>query len=314
MQQEFRPSKIEEVFGQDHLKPMIYRWLNNPADIPHAILFHGPYGCAKTTLARMIARALASEQDIIEMNAAASRGIDDVRDIADNTQFSGLSGNKVYIIDELHAMTAAAQSALLKVIEDPKEGIYFILCTTDYAKLLDTIRSRCTKLEVRLLTEQEAFALMKFLNPNISEDLMVAIYLASGGHARDIVKSVAVGMTHPQAIQQAVTNIQNAQSALVGYFKGEQVDTWAALSADESALKMLCDYVCDNPAVLGSCFTKENYNNLLQQRANAVLYLISHKQRYIHILSLRYEDKSDVNSILAAIKSSGAGVNVQVQQ
>jgi hypothetical protein len=291
MKQEFRPAKIEEIFGQEHLKPMLYRWVNNPAEIPKAILLHGPYGCAKTTIARILAKTVASEQDTHEMNAAAARGIDDVRDIADSTSYSGLSGNKVYIIDELHSMTAAAQSALLKVIEEPKEGIYFILCTTDYAKLLDTIRSRCTKLEVKLLSEQEAFSLMRFLDPNISEDLMVNIYLSSGGHARDIVKSVSVGMTHPQVIMNAVINITNAQNAVAGWFKGDQVDPWAALSVEESALRMLCDYVCDNPAVLGPYFTKENYHQLLQQRANAILYLISQKQRYIHIISLRFPNE-----------------------
>jgi DNA polymerase III gamma/tau subunit len=288
MQQEFRPQKIEEIFGQEHIKPMLYRWLSNPQEIPKSILLHGPYGCSKTTIARMLAKTLAHEQDIMEMNAAAARGIDDVRDIADNTAFSGLSGNKVYIIDELHMMTPAAQSALLKVIEEPKEGIYFILCTTDYAKLLDTIRSRCTKLEVKLLTEQEAFSLMQFLNPQISEDLMVNIYLASGGHARDIVKSVAVGISHPQVITQAVANIASAQSAIAKWYKGENSEVWAVLAADESALRMLCDYVCDNPAILGAYFTKENYHQLLVQRANSLLYLVTQKQRYIHAISLRY--------------------------
>lgn len=289
MQAEFRPTTVEELFGQDHLKGILIKWLNNPTEIPKSILLHGPYGCAKTSIARMLAAKLTTNPtDIHEMNAAAARGIDDVRDIADSTSFSGFGGNKVYIIDELHSMTPAAQSALLKVIEEPKEGVYFILCTTDYAKLLDTIRSRCTKLEVRLLSEQASFELMKMLDSSLSEEMMFNIYLSSGGHARDIVKSVAIGKSHPQVITQTVANINNAHATIAAWYKGDTCDPWSILSADESALRMLCDYVCDTPAILGNYFTKDNYHQLLQNRAHSLVYLITQKHRYIHMISLRY--------------------------
>ncbi len=305
MQKEFRPSKIEEVFGQDHIKPTISRWIHNPESIPKALLLHGPYGCSKTTFARMLANVLTtSPTDIHEINAANANGVDDVRAIAESTAYSGFGGNKVYILDEFHMMTAQAQSALLKVIEEPNEGIYFIFCTTDFAKLLPQIRSRCTSLEVKLLSETEAFALMKFLDSSVSEDLMTQIYLSSGGHARDIVKALAVGISHPQAIAQIVANINNAQANVRGWFEGKaDVNPWEYLNADEPSLRMLCDFVCDNPSVLGPYFTQGNYNQLLQQRANSLIYLVTQKQRYIHMISLRYPDSelSALHQVVQAI-------------
>jgi len=294
---DFRPSKLSEVFGQEHLKPIINKWLNNPADIPKAILFHGPYGCTKTTFARMLANALASNpSDIQEINAANTNGIDDVRAIAEDTLFSGFGTAKVYILDEFHSMTKQAQEALLKVIEEPKEGIYFIFCTTDVQKLIPTIRSRCTALEVRKLSETEAFALMKFLNPEITEDLMTTIYMSADGHARDIVKAVSVGMANPQAIQQLAVNISNAQNIIHDYFnpkEGSTANPWELVNADESYLRMLCDQVCDNPSILGNYFNKDNYQQMLVNRANSLVFLITQKQRFIHLISLRYPSTSE---------------------
>lgn len=286
---EFRPSSLNEVFGQEHLKPILHRWINDLSQVPQSLLLHGPYGMGKTSIARILASKIASESDIHEMNAAAARGIDDVRAIAEDTVFSGLSGNKVYIIDELHMMTPQAQSALLKVIEEPQPGIYFMLCTTDYAKLLDTIRSRCTKLELRLLSESEGMALIDHVGgKDLPENLKTQIFLASGGHARDIVKQTMVGLSNPTAITSIVVNINESVNILAKWFQGQAVDVWQVLNLDEPGMKQLNDYVADNPTILGNYMTKDNYHNILLQRANATLYLISQKQRLLHLILLRY--------------------------
>lgn len=286
---EFRPSKIEELFGQDHLKPILSEWFTDVRKIPQSILMHGPYGTGKTSIARMIAEKLATNPtDINEMNAAASRGIDDIRDLADSTMFSGLGGNKVYIVDELHQMTPAAQSALLKVIEEPKPGIYFILCTTDFAKLLDTIRSRCTKLEVRLLDETNCFALMNYLNPNLSQEIKEDIYYSSGGHARDIVKAVAIGTSNPTVIIRNASDIRSAFDLVGKWFNGENVDWFKILNMDEQSFRSICDHFCDNPTMLGMWFKFDVYDKLLQKRADSLLYLITQKQRFIHLMMVRY--------------------------
>lgn len=290
MNQEFRPQTIEQIFGQDHLKPLLIRWVHDPNQIPQSLLIHGPYGMGKTSIARILAKKLASDGDIHEMNAAASRGIDDVRAIAEDTVFSGLAGNKVYIIDELHAMTAAAQSALLKVIEEPRPGIYFMLCTTDYAKLLDTIRSRCTQIDVRLLSEQEGLSLIDYvggsdLDPNTKQK----IYMSSNGHARDIVKSVSVGMHNPKLIDEALGTVDTSIKTLTQYMRAPDPTLWSAAAVDEHTAKTVADFFLDHPELWGNNFTRDGYNQALHLKAQATLYLVTQKQRIIHLLSLPYK-------------------------
>lgn len=294
MEIKFRPTKVEELFGQQHLHDLIKKWLANPETIPQSLLIHGPYGTGKTSIARILAESLVSNPgDINEMNAAASRGIDDVRAIAEDTAFHALGKAKVYIIDELHQMTPAAQQALLKVIEEPKPGTYFILCTTDYEKLVPMIRSRCSKIQVHSLGEPDAMALIdhvggKDLAPNIKYD----IFLASDGHARDIVKMVGMAQVQPRTVSAIATNIRNAQEMLAGWLSGQVNDATPLLQIDDQGAKLLADSVCDNPLLYLSLYNQHAftiYSALLKARADGTLYLISHKQRLQQILMLRYE-------------------------
>lgn len=193
MLRNFRPSKIEEVFGQDHIIKSITPWLQNTEVMPNSILFAGHYGCGKTTLARILAYSLTTNpNDVTEINAAEARGIDDVRGWIEQANLSGWGGYKTFIIDELHQMTNAAQSALLKVIEEPPKKVKFFLCTTEPGKLLDTIRSRCHKLTFNLLNQTATRQLVEHVlqvSPNqLSDDLIYQIHAKTNGHARDIVK------------------------------------------------------------------------------------------------------------------------------
>ena len=133
-----RPDDIGKIFGQDHIQELLITWLEDPSKVPASLLISGPYGTGKTTIARLLAKKLAgSSTDIIEINAANSRGIDDARQWAEAARFSPLgTGAKVFIIDELHQMTSAAQSALLKVIEEPPQKIHFFLCSHQSSEYL----------------------------------------------------------------------------------------------------------------------------------------------------------------------------------
>src|SRR5574344_3106515 len=162
----YRPQTFDEVAGQ---KPIV-RTLKNAltsGKIAPAYLFAGPRGTGKTTMARLLAKALNCDEgigkqcnkcsnclainegthpDVLEIDAASNNGVDEVRDLIDKVKYSTILGKyKVYIIDEVHMMTTGAFNALLKTLEEPPEHVIFILATTEPHKILPTILSRCQR-------------------------------------------------------------------------------------------------------------------------------------------------------------------------
>ena len=161
----YRPQTFEEVVGQE----AVVRTLTNALSqgkVRQAYLFAGPRGTGKTSLARILAKAVNCEHgptptpdntchacvtitngnslDVIEMDAASQRGIDDIRDIRDRVVLQPVEGrSKIYILDEAHQLTEAAWNALLKLIEEPPPHLLFVFCTTELQKVLPTVRSRC---------------------------------------------------------------------------------------------------------------------------------------------------------------------------
>jgi DNA polymerase III subunit gamma/tau len=161
----YRPQDFDEVVGQD----AIVRTLKNAissGQVRQAYLFAGPRGTGKTSLARILAKGLNCVQgptptpdktcnacvtiangtslDVVEMDAASQRGIDDIREIRERVVLQPAEGRyKVYILDEAHQLTDAAWNALLKLIEEPPPHLVFVFCTTDLSKVLPTVRSRC---------------------------------------------------------------------------------------------------------------------------------------------------------------------------
>jgi DNA polymerase-3 subunit gamma/tau len=140
----YRPETFDEVIGQDHIVKVISGSLG-AGKVAHAYLLCGPRGTGKTTIARIIARELGtSANDIYEMDAASNRGIDDIREINENVRTLPFDSKyKIYILDEVHMFTKEAWNALLKTIEEPPEHVIFILATTEFEKIPETIVSRC---------------------------------------------------------------------------------------------------------------------------------------------------------------------------
>ncbi|MFC1700541.1 DNA polymerase III subunit gamma/tau [Patescibacteria group bacterium] len=169
----YRPSTFSEVIGQEHVIRTITNALSLDK-VAHAYLFTGSRGTGKTTIARLLAKAINCETkngyepcnkchacmeinsgrcfDLIEIDAASNRGIDEIRELRDGIKFTPASlKNKVFIIDEVHMLTQPAFNALLKTLEEPPTYAIFILATTEIHKVPQTIISRCQKFDFRKL-------------------------------------------------------------------------------------------------------------------------------------------------------------------
>lgn len=173
----YRPQKISELDLKD-VREMLSKIVAK-GDIPHAFLFEGPRGSGKTSAARIMAKVINCENlskdnepcnkcdqcisitkgtniDVIELDAASHRGIDDIRLIKDSVKLAPARANKkVYIIDEAHMLTTEASNALLKTLEEPPEHVVFILATTNPEKLIDTIKSRTVRVVFKKATTSE---------------------------------------------------------------------------------------------------------------------------------------------------------------
>jgi DNA polymerase-3 subunit gamma/tau len=153
---DYRPKNLEELKGNDAIKSSLSTVLGRN-DKPHAFLLHGPTGCGKTTIARIIALTLKCDPAAVyEYNSSNTRGIDTIREIDSTCRYAPLEGNyRVYVIDECHKLTNDAQNAFLKLLEDTPKHVFFILCTTEPEKLIKTIHTRCTAYQVKTLKDAE---------------------------------------------------------------------------------------------------------------------------------------------------------------
>ncbi len=208
--QKYRPKNLAEIVGQDHIK----QTLQNATQfdrVGHAYLFSGPHGVGKTSIARILARGVnctgegdkpcnncinctasleGSDLNIIEIDAASNRGIDDIRSLKEKVAFPPQGAKrKVYIIDEVHMLSKDAFNALLKTLEEPPKHSLFILATTELHKVLDTIISRTQHFELKKITDEQIVVHLK--NVAKSEDLELSddagqlIAMNASGSLRD---------------------------------------------------------------------------------------------------------------------------------
>ena len=207
----WRPQSLSEVVGQESVTQTLRRAVES-GKIAHAYLFCGPRGTGKTSTARILAKAVnclnrkggepcnachmcqaiteGRAMDVIEIDAASNRGIDEVRSLREKANYApSLARYKVYIIDEVHMLTEAASNALLKTLEEPPPHVIFILATTEAHKVLATIASRCQRFNFRRLEQAEIVDKLSLISQKegicIGTDSLALIARAATGSLRD---------------------------------------------------------------------------------------------------------------------------------
>lgn len=207
----YRPQILEEIVGQEHVKKALSNAISLNK-IAHAYLFTGPRGTGKTSTARILAKSLncvngptikpcgecascldianSTPIDVIEIDAASNRSVNDAQNILEKIQYAPVNGKyKIYIIDEVHMLTVQAFNALLKTLEEPPKNVVFILATTEVHKVLDTIKSRCQRFDFKRITTDDITQHLKKIAQlekiNIEDDAILTIAKNSAGGMRD---------------------------------------------------------------------------------------------------------------------------------
>src|SRR5699024_9570289 len=190
---QYRPKNFQQLLGQDHITTILKNQVRN-GNIGHAYLFSGTRGTGKTSAAKIFSRAVNclestdgnpcnkcenckeiledNSMDVIEMDAASNRGIDDIRELRDRVVYPPARIKyKIYIVDEVHMLTREAFNALLKTLEEPPKHLIFILATTAPEKLPQTILSRCQRFDFRRIPTKDIIYNME----NILKDLDIQV-------------------------------------------------------------------------------------------------------------------------------------------
>ena len=261
----YRPQDFDEVVGQE---PVV-RTLKNAiasGQVRQAYLFAGPRGTGKTSMARILAKGLncangptpepdgtchscrtiaaGTSLDVIEMDAASQRGIDDIREIRDRVVLQPVEGRyKVYILDEAHQLTDAAWNALLKLIEEPPPHLVFVFCTTDLSKVLPTVRSRC-----------QTFV---FQRPRL-QDLVTVLTRVAEGERIDVPQQALslIARSARGSFRDATSTLDQLAAATEQKITVQSVLQLLG-TVEEDALFRLCDLVVDRDTAGALTFVEE---------------------------------------------------------
>lgn len=239
--QKYRPSSFKGLVAQEHVKTTLQNALKKDM-LTHAYLFCGPRGTGKTSTARLLAKAINCQNldaktyepcnecdiciqinkgslvDLVEIDAASNRGVDEIRDLRESVKFAPTqSKNKVYIIDEVHMLTKEAFNALLKTLEEPPKNVYFILATTELHKIPDTIVSRCQRFGFRRINIEDISNHLAYIcdeeKVKFEKKALEKVSLRSEGCMRDALslldQLISFGDVNTENLNQILGSSQN---------------------------------------------------------------------------------------------------------
>ena len=288
----YRPQDFDEVVGQG----AVVRTLRNAIEsdkLRQAYLFAGPRGTGKTSLARILAKSLNCEQgptskpdgtchrcvaitngssmDVVEMDAASQRGIDDVRVLREGAMLQPQGRYKVYILDEAHQLTDAAWNALLKIVEEPPPHLVFVFCTTSLDKVLATVRSRC-----------QTFL---FARPRLPE-IVTLLRRVADGEGFDVPDAALalVARAAKGSFRDAVSTLDQLAAATGGQISVQSVLQLLG-AVDEEALFRLCDLVIDRDSA-GALTQVEELSEQGQDIGRLVVELLEHLRHLLLVQNL----------------------------
>lgn len=323
---DYRPETLDDVYGQEFAKKIIRSLCLDVVKAPKNLLFYGDWGVGKTTLAKIFAKEINlnkySPSLYTELDASVVGNVETIRNMRDDLLISYNDSHRVIVFDEIHLASSQAQSALLKILEEPNNKNFFIFITTEKDKLLKTIISRTFPVPFNPLTKDELFSLLNKISlkesgQKVSEKVLTLIYNRTKGHARDALQQLELCLSVGEG--EYLNNLNNLNDLirkfLISAYKKENAEIFAEQLCQNPVLNLDNDfsfYMTDllKKIVLGQNSKLNEFRKVIDFFFRNHFYLRTSDDWYIFFLEIidLFQNKSD--SSISSYKNSNRYRNI----